>query len=276
MNLKNPALRLVQQSVPAILYAVAAGAVSTAAWADPLPVLDRASISVGGFYVDPTFSLGVNTPYGRTDSGNINTDHATLGRVRAELLLFDHQGLSFDYYRYDNDFNAAIARTATVGGATVTGDASATANLTVDLAKLAYKWWIGSGSSAFGVGLGAAYYRANVNYVASGSLNGVPGSAAGSSEADAVAPLLELGWRMTVSDNVRVYAEASGIKKNGGNLNGHIYNGAVGVEWFPFKNIGIQADYGISKILLRRDVASSDADLSIRLVGPSVYLKARF
>jgi hypothetical protein len=276
MNIKKPALRLVKQSVLATVCAASVGAVSTTAWADPSPALDRASISVGGFYVDPTFKIGLNTPYGRTDSGDIDRDHTTLGRVRAEVLLFDHQGLSFDYYRYDNDFTAAIARTATVGGATVTGDASATANLKVDLAKLAYKWWIGSGSSVFGVGLGAAYYRANVNYVASGSLNGVAGSAAGASEADAVAPLLELGWRMALSDNVRLYAEASGIKKNGGNLNGHIYNGAVGVEWFPFKNIGIQADYGISKIYLHRDVASNDADLSVRLVGPSVYLKARF
>jgi hypothetical protein len=276
MTSKTPTLRLVKQSVLAAMCALSVGAVSTSAWADPSPALDRASISVGGFYVDPTFKLGVNTPYGRTDSGDINRDRTTLGRVRAEVLLFDHQGLSFDYYRYDNDFSAAIARTATVGGATVTGDASATANVKIDLAKLAYKWWIGSGRSVFGVGLGAAYYRANVNYVASGSLNGVTGSASGSSEADAVAPLLEVGWRMAVTDNVRLYAEASGIKKNGGNLNGHIYNGAVGVEWFPFKNIGIQADYGISKIYLHRDVASNDADLSVRLVGPSVYLKARF
>jgi hypothetical protein len=276
MKIKTPTLRLAKQSALATMCAASVGAVSAPAWADPPAALDRASISVGGFYVDPTFSLGVNTPYGRTDTGNIDRDHTTLGRVRAEVLLFDHQGLSFDYYRYDNDFSAAIARTATVGGATVTGDASATANLKVDLAKLAYKWWIGSGSSVFGIGVGAAYYRANVNYAATGSLNGVPGSASGSSEADAVAPLLELGWRMALSDNVRLYAEASGIKKNGGNLNGHIYNGAVGVEWFPFKNIGIQADYGISKILLRRDIASADADLSIRLVGPSVYLKARF
>jgi hypothetical protein len=255
----------------AILCVASAGAL-----ADPSPALDRFSLSVGGYYVDPTFRIGVNTPYGRADTGDLDRDHTTLGRVRAEMLLGDHQGLSLDYYRYDNDFNAAIARTAFVNGAAVTGDAAATASLKVDLAQLAYKWWIGSGNSVFGIGVGAAYYSGKLNYVASGSLNGIPGSAAGSTEGHAVAPLLELGWRTALTDNVRLYAEASGIKKNGGNLNGHIYNGAVGVEWFPFKNVGVAADYGISKIKLRRDVDSSSADLDIKLVGPSAYLKIRF
>jgi hypothetical protein len=268
---KTPSLRLAKQSMFAVLCVASAGVL-----ADPSPALDRFSLSAGGYYVDPTFRIGVNTPYGRADTGDIDRDHTTLGRVRSEILFGDHQGLSFDYYRYDNDFNAAIARTAFVNGAAVTGDASATASLKVDLAQLAYKWWIGSGNSVFGIGVGAAYYKGKLDYVASGSLNGVSGSAAGSTEGHAVAPLLELGWRTALTDNVRLYAEASGVKKNGGNLNGHIYNGAVGVEWFPFKNVGVAADYGISKIALHRDVASNDADLNIKLVGPSAYLKIRF
>jgi hypothetical protein len=271
LNRKVTPLRLLKQSVFATLCIA-----STGALADPSPALDRFNLSIGGFYVDPTFRLGVNTPYGRADTGDLDRNHTTLGRVKAEMLLGDHQGLAFDYYRYSNDFNAGIARTATVDGQTVTGDASASANLKVDLAQLAYKWWLGSGSSVFGIGVGAAYYKGDLDYIASGSLNGISGSAAGSSEGHAVAPLLELGWRMAVSDTVRLYAEASGIKKNGGNLNGHIYSGALGVEWYPFKNVGIGADYGISKINLHRDVASNDADLDIKLVGPSAYLKVRF
>ena len=266
-----PLGRLKQTAFAAVLCGV-----STAAMADPSPALDRLSVSVGGYYVDPTFRVGVNTPEGRADTGDLERDHTTLGRVRAGVLLFDHQGLSFDYYRYDNDFNAAIAQSGTVGGVPVTAAGSATARLKVDLAQLAYKWWIGSGNTVFGIGVGAGYYKGRVNYSASGAVGGVAGTASGSSEGDAVAPLLELGWRTALSNNLRLYAEASGIKKNGGNLNGHIYNAAAGVEWFPFKNVGVAADYGISKILLRRDIGSSDADLNIKLVGPSAYIKIRF
>ncbi|HEY4318192.1 MAG TPA: hypothetical protein VGN04_11355 [Herbaspirillum sp.] len=270
-NKNTSPLLLVKQSVFAMLCAASAGAL-----ADPSPALDRFSLSAGGYYVDPTFRVGVNTPYGRADTGDLDRDHTTLGRVRAEMLFFDHQGLSFDYYHYDNDFNASIAQSGTVGGVPVTAAGSAAARLKVDLAQLAYKWWIGSGNTVFGIGVGAGYYRGKVNYTASGSVGGIPGSASGSSDGDAFAPLLELGWRTALSNNLRLYAEASGIKKNGGNLNGHIYNGAIGVEWFPFKNVGVAADYGISKILLHRDIGSSDADLNIKLVGPSAYIKVRF
>lgn len=271
-NKKTIALGVLKQTA----FAAMLCGISAAAMADPSPALDRLSVSVGGYYVDPTFRVGVNTPEGRADTGDLERDHTTLGRVRAEVLLFDHQGLSFDYYRYNNDFNAAIAQSGTVGGVPVTATGSATARLKVDLAQLAYKWWIGSGNTVFGIGVGAGYYKGRVNYSATGAVGGVAGSASGSSEGDAVAPLLELGWRTALSNNLRLYAEASGIKKNGGNLNGHIYNAAAGVEWFPFKNVGIAADYGISKILLRRDIGSSDADLNIKLVGPSAYIKVRF
>lgn len=249
---------------------------SASALADPSPALDRFSLSVGGYYVEPTFNIGVNTKYGRAETGDLTRDHKTLGRVRADVLLGDHQGLAFDYYRYTNNFDASIARTATVNGQVVTGDASANARLKVELAQLAYKWWFGSGNTVFGLGAGAAYYQADLDTMARGSLDGVSGTASDSRSDNAIAPLLEVGVRTALSDNVRLYAEASGVKKNGGNINGHIYNGNVGVEWFPFKNVGIGADYGITKIQLYRDSANYEANLGVKLVGPSAYLKVRF
>lgn len=78
-----------------------------------------------------------------------------------------------------------------------------------------------------------------------------------------------------LTDQVRFYAEASGVKKNGGNVEGHIYNGAVGVEYFPHKNIGLVLDYGIQKIDLRRN-GERTADIDLKLTGPSAYVKVRF
>jgi hypothetical protein len=249
---------------------------SVGALADPSPALDRFSMSVGGYYVEPTFNIGASTAYGRAETGDLKRDHETLGRIRADVLFGDHQGLSFDYYRYRNTFDASIARSATVDGQVVTGDASASARLKVQLAQLAYKWWFGSGNTVFGIGAGAAYYQADLDTMAQGSLNGISGSASASRSDSEIAPLLELGVRTALTDNVRLYAEASGVKKNGGTINGHIYNGNVGIEWFPLKNVGIGADYGITKIQLHRDATSYDADLGIKLVGPTAYVKVRF
>lgn len=86
--------------------------------------------------------------------------------------------------------------------------------------------------------------------------------------------MLELGWRHSISENVRVYADASGIKKNGGSIQGHIYGGAIGVEWFPAKMVGVVAEYTASKISLNRP--SNSTDLNIRLNGPAAYVKVRF
>jgi hypothetical protein len=100
-------------------------------------------------------------------------------------------------------------------------------------------------------------------------------SGSGSASENGFAPLVELGWRHAVRPDLRVYAEASGIKKNGGHVDGHIYGGTVGVEWLPARNVGVALDYGVQKILLSRN-GDRRADLDLRLTGPSAYVKLRF
>lgn len=255
-------------------------ATSVSALADPSPALDRASISIGAFHAEPTVKAGVDTPYGRVDTPEREHDSVTIPRIRADILLFDSQGISFDYYRYDRSYNLGVSGNSTINGQPVTGSANFDSTLKIDLARLSYKWWFGSGNSVFGLGLGGAYYRADLAGSISGTVTaGGTTYSDGASDRytdDAVAPLVELGWRYAFTPNVRMYVEASGVKKNGGNLEGHIYNGNVGVEWFPWKNLGFVADYGISRVKLERSGGSSTADLDIRFRGPSLFAKARF
>ncbi|MGK5076557.1 hypothetical protein [Janthinobacterium sp. ZB1P44] len=243
--------------------------------AEPSPALDRVSISVGAFSADPRINIGADTQFGRIDAPESKQSHTTIPRIKADLLIGDRHGLAFDYYRYDKSYTPSLTGETIINGQPVTGTATANADLKLDLAKLAYKWWLGSGNDTLGIGLGAAYYHANLNGTATGVVNGETATARDSIGEHAFAPLLEVGWRHAFTPDLRMYAEASGIKKNGGRINGHIYGGNVGVEWFPFKNIGFVADYGISKIKLHRD-SERDADLNIRLTGPSAYVKVRF
>jgi len=247
---------------------------SASALADPSPALDRLNFSVGGYYVDPTFNLSGNTRYGAVNSGDIDRNRTTLPRVRAELLLWDSQGLSFDYFTYRKTYSGSFDRTIPVGNnSSLSGNAEA--NIEVDLAKLAYKWWIGNGNDVFGIGVGAGYYRAHLDANASASLNGASGTL---SEGYTERRCTAAGTRLehAFSKNLRMYAEASGVKKNWGNITGHIYNAAVGMEWYPLENIGVGADYGITRIKLNRASENTDANLDIRLKGPSAYLKLRF
>ena len=243
--------------------------------AEPSPTLDRVSISVGAFSADPRINIGADTQFGRIDAPESKPSHTTIPRIKADVLIGDRHGLAFDYYRYDKSYTPSLTGETIINGQPVTGTATANADLKLDLAKLAYKWWLGNGNDTFGIGLGAAYYHAGLNGTATGVVNGETATARDSIGEHAFAPLLEVGWRHAFTPDLRMYAEASGIKKNGGRINGHIYGGNIGVEWFPFKNVGFVADYGISKIKLHRD-SERDADLNIRLTGPSAYVKVRF
>jgi hypothetical protein len=244
------------------------------AWAEPSTTLDRVSLSAGAFYTDPRIKVQGDTNYGRIDTGTYKSDNVTLPRFKASVLIGDSHGIDFDYYRYDKGYNPSLTGTTNVNGLPLSGTGKLNANLKLDLANLAYKWWLGSGADVFGVGVGAAYYRARIDGTASGVLNGVSGNGRYSENESAYAPLVELGWRHQFSPQLRMVADASGIKKNGGRVNGHIYGAAVGVEWYATPMVGIVAEYNASKISLKRE--RDDTAVNVRLNGPAAYVKVRF
>jgi hypothetical protein len=253
------------------------------AHAEPSIALDRVSIAAGAFEAKPKISAGVQRDDGYLSTGEQEGSHVTLPRVKADVLLGDSQGISLDYYRFDKSYDTSLSGTTTRNGQQISGSGTANANLQLDLAQLAYKFWIGQGNDVFAVGLGAGYYRAKVDGNATGTVTTTTGPLtetrtfsgnSGASES-AFAPLLELGYRHAFSPDLRFVADVSGVKKNGGRLNGHIYSGTAGIEWFFAKNVGLVADYGIQKIQLGRD-GDRRADLNVKLTGPSAYIKVRF
>jgi len=253
---------------------------SGGAAAQASPALDRFSISAGGFNVEPKVQADGETRYGNVRTPEAEGGRTTLPRVKAEMLIGDSHGLSFDYFRYHKSYAPQFDGATVYDGQNVSASANADARLELDLAKLAYKFWMGRGNDVFGVGVGAAYYRAAIE--GSGTVTATT-SDLGTRTADfsgresesAFAPLLEFAWRHSFSPELRMFAEASGIKKNGGRINGHIYGGSLGVEWFPLQNVGLTVDYGTQRIALHRD-AERDANIDVRLTGPSAYLKVRF
>jgi hypothetical protein len=266
----------------ALSAAVLAIATTTAAHAQQSPALDRVSIAAGVFSAKPKIHAAGDTSQGYVSTPDVEGSHTTLPRVKAEVLLGDSQGLQLDYWRYDKDYNPSISGASTIDGRPVSGNATVNANLRLDLAQLAYRWWLGRGNDVFGVGVGAAYLHAKVSGSGSGQLTGVSGLPAtaefngrGEASENAFAPLVTFAWKHAFNENVRLVAEASGIKKNGGNVDGHIYGGNLGVEWFPARNVGVVLDYGIQRIQLERN-AERNADLKLRLTGPSAYVKMRF
>ena len=256
-------------------FAGATLTMSISALADLSPALDRLSVSVGVFRADPKFDVSVNTPYGVLRTGDIGLNKESIPRIKADLMIFDSQGLSLDYYQLKRNYVGAVSNNTNVNGSELTTVGNANLDLQLDFAKLAYKWWMGSGNTVVGLGAGAAYYKVVLNAGATAAVNASTAAINSGYDNKAVAPLLELGLRHAVSPQLRVFADLSGTKKSGGQLSGEIYNAAVGVEWFPIKNVGLVLDYGKSKINLnRQDVV--DLNVNFKIQGPSAFLKVRY
>lgn len=266
---------------PAIGVALVLG-LAGAASAQQSPALDRASLWVGGFDARSRTVLHARTSDG-SNYGDVNLEN-DLGfprrdwtpRLRAELLVGDHQGLAFDFYRYRREHGTELTRQLIYNGITYDTRTTVRGKLGFDFGSVAYRWWFGHGNDVVGFGLGAGYYRIEASILGQAKVNGYSGAANASTNENAWAPMLQLGWRHAFGDHWRLYADASGVKKNGGRLHGHAFRAAIGAQWFPAGRLGISAEYGVQRIRLWQRHASYDDSLDLQLDGPSVYATLRF
>ena len=264
--------------VPAAVLACASGA----AFADTHPALDRISLSLGAYQADSDADARINGS-GRIGS-NVNfeddfglTKDRTVARARFSFLVGDSQGIEFDGYRFHRSASTQLDRTIVYDGSTFDVDAAIRGKLDMDFASVAWRWWIPAGDNdVWGIGLGAGYYRIAGEVSGEATLNGQPQFVRTDESADAWAPLLELGWRHAFSDRSRLYADISGVYKSHGSISGHIYNGALGYEYFVFQNIGFGLEYGAQRIKIDAARSNFDGEVNIHLSGPSAFIKARF
>lgn len=267
-------MRPIRSAAVLLLAAFGAGT----ARAEPSPALDRIGISLGGYDADTDLRLHASSDLSDVGRASLKLPggRETLGRARLEFLVGDHQGLEFDYFSFRRSRDQVLQRSFDIGDTHFDLGARLHDRFDLDFGSAAWRWWLGDGPSVFGLGVGAAYYRVKVGLSADVSANDESVRVAERYDADAVAPLLTLGWRYAPSRNWRLYADGSGVKKNGGTLAGHAWNAAAGVEWFPFPNAGVGVEYAITRVHLERNTARYDADLDLHLHGPAAYLRLRF
>lgn len=262
--------------------ALALATLAPAAPAQHAPPLDRASLWLGGYYATSDTTLRGSTTDGST-YGDVNLED-DLGldkrrftpRARLDLLVGDRQGFSFDYYRYHRSNSRYLQDSIIYDGTTYDASASAHGDLGFDFGSAAYRWWFGDGDDVFGLGLGAGYYRVKASIRGQATVNGVSAQAQSSTDADAWAPLLQVGWRHAFNDRWRMYLDASGVKKNGGRLYGHVYNAALGVQWFPWQHFGLSLEYDLNRIRLHQRHDNYNDSLDLKLSGPSLFATWRF
>ncbi|UXI67904.1 hypothetical protein [Tahibacter amnicola] len=267
----------------AIALAFAALGAAAPALADTHPALDRVYVQLGAYLADSNAEARLNGSNGilgtdvsfEDDFGL--TDDRVVGRARVGFLIGDSQGIEIDGYRFHRSATRSLDRTINYDGSVFDVDAQVHGSLNLDLASVAWRWWLPAGDrDVFGLGLGAAYYRAEGTVAGEATVNNTHQQVKAGDSVDAWAPLVELGWRHAFSDSLRMYADIAGVKKTNGSISGHIYNFALGAEYYPWENIGFGLEYGAQRIHVVADKSRFDGVLNIDLSGPSAFVKARF
>ncbi|WP_232820915.1 hypothetical protein [Dyella sp. C11] len=195
---------------------------SAPAFADPSPALDRVSIWLGAFYSDTQTQLGATGRSGVLNgySGHFSLEddlgfqqHKAVPRAKLDFLIGDHQGFSFDFFGLDRTRSKSISRDIDFDGTDFPASARVDGKLNFNFGSAAYRYWFGSGSDVFGLGIGAAYYGVKARIAGEADVDGYTGQAQASTHETAWAPVLQMGWRHAFSHNLRMYADAYGVKK---------------------------------------------------------------
>lgn len=249
------------------------------------PALDRFSLSVGAFSSKPEISAAVGNSYGSLSTGTVDGERKTMPRISGEFLIGDNHGISFDAYRYSQGYANSYNGVYTNGPFNAGIATGVNLNFDLDVARLGYRYWFGSGNTVFGIGAGLGYYRVSLDTNAYGvgsvglaglGFTGFNGTYSRHDSDDAIAPMLEVGVRHAITPDLRLFFDGSGISKSGGSgVRGSIYNASAGVEWFPVRNIGVSLAYAVSDVDLKRD-GSGVQRLRMKFQGPVLALKGRF
>jgi hypothetical protein len=190
-----------QGQLAAGLLIVSLGACASLAHAQSQqsPALDNVSIWLGAYYPNSNTNIGARSTQG-LGSGNLNLENdldfpkkKVVPRARLDFLIGQHQGFTFDYYQVDREHSRTLSESADFLGNNFDATATLKGRLRFDFGSAAYRWWFGSGSDVFGLGLGAAYYKIRADVDGSASLNGMSAAASATASEDAWAPNLQLG-----------------------------------------------------------------------------------
>lgn len=248
-------------------------------------VLDRFSISIGAYHADPKARAVIGDQESTLSSGYVRFDEKTLPRVAVEALIGDSHSISFEAYRYRNNYSRQFVGDYSGDGGSASANVALGMKMTLDVARLGYRYWFGSDNTKIGVGAGVAYYRIETELAASGggaaNLTGLgfvsgSGSYRRSDSAEALAPMAEIGVRHAFSPDFRVFVNASGIgRESTSGIRGVIYNTSAGIEIFPTRNLGLTVGYAISDVDLKRDRDGLQR-VRVKFQGPTAALRMRF
>jgi hypothetical protein len=127
--------------------------------------------------------------------------------------------------------------------------------------------------------LGLVWYSVDLKLDLRIDANGNPvggGSVSSDTSADLPAPTIGGSWRWTPSEDWRISADGGYFSADIGDVDGDVWFGRVGVEWFPWERSGFSLDYVISQINLDADTSNFDGNFDFTDSGVRLGYVYRF
>lgn len=254
------------------------------AFADALPALDRASVAVG------VFSNRLNID-GRIDGsadfqGSQRDFDETLrfGNRReislyeASFLLGDRHQIDLRRYSDERIRTVELNESLSFNGEVFPVQASLRGNVAFSVDEFAYGYWFREQTrSPVGLQLGVLRLEGRLGLRGRIQIDDV-GEAEGGSEVreHVYAPLIGLNSRHSLGERWRLFGEARWIRLHIGGVRGDALSARVGIEYFPWENVGLALQYGGSRIAAEQSKDDLAGELEVGFAGPQMLLRLRF
>lgn len=231
--------------------------------------LDTFSVRVTGYVTDFDTDLRAD---GTTDTGtridlqrDLGLDkNNTIASIGLTWRPFERHEFGLSYYQDSADAERRTRREFDFNGSHYAIDTQLKADFDLDAYEAYYVYWaLQRERWVLGPRVGLLWYKLELALSADVDANGNNAGidADNSVEADLPAPTIGGSWRWSPAEQWRFSADAGYFTADINDVDADITFGRVGIEWFPWDNWGLLADYTLRRINADVDKSSFNGDL---------------
>ncbi len=248
---------------------------------------ERFRLDLGGFFQKFTTTIRVDSPTtGRGTEINLEDDlgiSSNQANFRVDgYWRFGRRGrVDFAYTGWNRSSSHTLDKDIVVGDTTYHAGGTLDSRLKVSLieAYYGYSFWNTPKFEA-GLQIGVSAVINAIDIEGTGTITGGGGSASGSYSSQTrslTAPLPAIGaqLRYTIIPGLLVTGRIRGMSATVDNVKGSVLEGRAGLDYYPWKNVGIGAAYDFMEIKVTKE-SDPSLELDYRYSGPMVYLSLVF
>jgi len=255
-----------------------------AAPAHAVEPLDTFSVRIGGYITSFDTEVRADGQGGRGTPIKLDSD---LGLdddyIVANLGLtwrpWQRHEFGLAYYRQSSDSTQVINRDFEFEDHFYETSSTVHSEVDLDAYEASYVWWAASRENwALGPRVGLIWYRIELSLRLEADVNGQPvnGSIGDEVEADVPAPTIGASWRWSPAEHWRFSADAGYFTLSVDDIDGDVYFGRAGVEWFPWQSAGFSLDYTSTRIKVDSNKSSFNGNVDFRDAGLRLGFVYRF